>query len=122
LVTITVTKADITAARLRALPALYRVATAGLPALADPGYQGAGIGILIPVRQPTGGRELDINARTRNAIQRSLRCLGNEGSPCSSTDGAPSATSRPAPGKSATSPAQRSSSPISSTATSNKNR
>jgi hypothetical protein len=70
---------DLTAARAHALPALYRAATCGLPTLADPGYEGAGIGILIPVKQPTGGRELDINTRTRNTIQRSLRCLGERG-------------------------------------------
>jgi hypothetical protein len=70
---------DLTAARAHALPALYWAAAAGLPTLADPGYEGAGIGILIPVKQPAGGRELDINARTRNAIQRSLRCLGERG-------------------------------------------
>jgi len=70
---------DITAARAHALPALYRAARDGLPTLADPGYEGAGVGILIPVKQPPGGRELDINTRTRNAIQRSLRCLGERG-------------------------------------------
>jgi hypothetical protein len=70
---------DITAARAHALPALYQAAAAGLPTLADPGYEGAGIGILIPVRQPAGGGQLDINTRTRNAIQRSLRCLGERG-------------------------------------------
>ena len=70
---------DITAARAHALPALYRAAAAGLPALADPGYEGAGIGILIPARQPAGGQELDINTRTRNALQRSLRCPGERG-------------------------------------------
>jgi DDE superfamily endonuclease len=70
---------DITAARAHALPALYRAAADGLPALADPGYEGAGIGILIPIKQPPGERELDINARTCNAIQRSLRCLGERG-------------------------------------------
>ena len=70
---------DITAARGHALPALYQAAATGLPALADPGYEGAGIGILIPVRQPPGGRELDVNNRTRNALQRSLRCLGERG-------------------------------------------
>jgi hypothetical protein len=48
----------------------------GLPALAGPGYEGAGIGIVIPARQPPGGREPDVNARTRNALQRTLRCLG----------------------------------------------
>jgi hypothetical protein len=69
---------DLTAARAHALPALYRTA-ADLPTLADPGYDGAGIGILLPVKQPTDGRELDINTRTRNAIQRSLRCLGERG-------------------------------------------
>ena len=42
---------DITAARAHALPWLYQAAAAGLPALADPGYDGAGLGILIPVRQ-----------------------------------------------------------------------
>ena len=67
---------DLTAARIHALPALYQAAAAGLPALADPGYDGAGIGIHIPVRQPAGGRELDINTRTRNALLRSLCCLG----------------------------------------------
>jgi DDE superfamily endonuclease len=69
---------DITAARIHALPGLYQAATADLPTLADPGYDGAGLGILIPVKQPPGG-ELDINTRTRNAIQRSLRCLGERG-------------------------------------------
>ncbi len=70
---------DLTAARAHALPALYRAAAADLPTLADPGYEGAGIGILIPVKQPPGGRELDLNTRTRNAIQRSLRGLGERG-------------------------------------------
>jgi len=71
---------DLTAARRHALPALYHAAaTADLPTLADPGYDGAGIGIHIPVKQPAGGRELDINTRTRNAILRSLRCLGERG-------------------------------------------
>jgi len=66
---------DITAARLHDLPALYRAA-ADRPALADPAYEGAGIGVYIPIKQPPDGRDLDIDTRTRNAIQRSLRCLG----------------------------------------------
>ena len=70
---------DITAARLHALPALYFAAARGLPTLADPGYDGAGIGICIPVKQPADGRDLDINTRTRNALIRSLRCLGERG-------------------------------------------
>jgi hypothetical protein len=113
---------DLTAARIHALPALYWAAAAQLPTLADPGYDGAGIRIHIPVKQPPGGRELDIDTRTRNAIQRSLRCLGERGFACSTSAGAPSSTSPPAPAKSATSPAPRSSSPISSTATSHEYR
>jgi hypothetical protein len=65
--------------RAHALPALYPAAAAGLPALADPGYEGAAIGILIPVKQPPGGRELDVN--TRAATPSSVPCAasGNEG-------------------------------------------
>jgi DDE superfamily endonuclease len=70
---------DLTAARTHALPALHRAAAGDLPTPADPGYDGAGIGILIPVKQPPGGRELDVNTRTRNTIQRSPRCLGERG-------------------------------------------
>jgi hypothetical protein len=70
---------DLTAARLHALPALYQAAADGLPTLADPGYDGAGIGIHMPVKQLPGGQDLDINTRTRNALQRSLRCLGERG-------------------------------------------
>jgi hypothetical protein len=103
---------DITAARAHALPALYQAAAGGLPTLADPGYEGAGIGILIPVKQPAGGQQLDVDTRTRNAIQRSLRCLANAGSRCSPAAGAPSSTSPPAPARSAISPALRWFSPI----------
>jgi len=67
---------DITAARVHAFPALYRAASLGLPAQADPGYQGAGIGIKTPVKQPKDGRDLDLGTRTRNALLRSVRCLG----------------------------------------------
>jgi len=70
---------DITAARLHALPALYPAAAAGLPTLADPGYDGAGIGIYIPIRSPAAGQDLDVSTRTRNALLRSLRCLGERG-------------------------------------------
>ena len=43
---------DITAARWHACPPLYRAAALGLPCLADGGYEGAGIGILAPVKMP----------------------------------------------------------------------
>src|SRR5262249_44787282 len=99
------------------LPALYHAAK-DLPTLADPGYQGAGIGILIPLKQPTGGRELDINARTRNAIQRSLRCLGERGFALITGHWRTLQHIPASHSKSATSPAPRSSSPISSMVTS----
>jgi hypothetical protein len=70
---------DIIAARIHALPALYPAAASGLATLADPGYDGAGIGIRVPVKQPAGGQDLDINTRTRNALLRSLRCLSERG-------------------------------------------
>ncbi len=70
---------DITAARQHALPALYRAAALGMPTLADGGYEGAGIGIKIPAKQTSGGRDLDIQARTANMLQRSARCLGERG-------------------------------------------
>jgi hypothetical protein len=69
---------DITAARVHALPALDQAA-AGLPVLASPGHEGAGTGTVSPARQPAGGREPGINTRTRNALQRSLRCQGEQG-------------------------------------------
>jgi hypothetical protein len=70
---------DITAARLHALPALYHAAASGLPTLADPGYDGAGISIYTPVKQPSGGQELDIGTSTRNSLLRTLRCPGERG-------------------------------------------
>jgi hypothetical protein len=33
----------------------------------------------VPVKQPAQGRDLDIGTRTRNALLRSLRCLGERG-------------------------------------------
>ncbi len=69
---------DITAAREHVL-AVLRPWLMDLPVLADSGYEGAGTGVHVPVKQPAGGRELDNNARTRNALLRSLRCLGERG-------------------------------------------
>ena len=69
---------DITAARIHALPALYKAAADGLPTLADKGYIGAGIGILIPVRRPKGKSEqaLHVDTRMFNALVRHVRGLG----------------------------------------------
>ena len=70
---------DLTAARLHALPALYRAASLGMPCLADSGYEGTGIGILTPVKKPAGNQEPDPGTRTRNALLRDLRCRGERG-------------------------------------------
>ncbi len=48
-----------------------------LPTLSDGGYDGAGIGVFTPVKQPSDGRELDVD--TYNALLRGLRCLGERG-------------------------------------------
>ena len=47
-----------------------------MPVLADPGYEGAGHGVHVPVKSRPGFKELDINARARNALLRSARCQG----------------------------------------------
>jgi hypothetical protein len=67
---------DITVARTHAFPALYRAASLGMPALADSGYEGAGKGILVPVKNPPDGRLLDLGNRSVNALLRSVQCLG----------------------------------------------
>jgi hypothetical protein len=69
---------DIQAARLHVLPALYPHAKT-MPVLADPGYQGAGHGVIVPFKQPTDGTVLSVDNRTHNALQRALRSLGERG-------------------------------------------
>jgi len=69
---------DLAAARQNVL-AVLRPFLDAMPALADLGYEGAGHGVHVPVKQPAGGKELDINTRTRNALLRSARCLGERG-------------------------------------------
>jgi hypothetical protein len=43
------------------------------------GYEGAGTGILTPVKRPSGNQEPDTGTRTRNALLRDLRCRGERG-------------------------------------------
>jgi hypothetical protein len=69
---------DLAAARESVLETL-RLFVEKMPALADCGYEGAGHGVLTPVKKPAGMKELDISARTRNALIRSVRCLGERG-------------------------------------------
>jgi hypothetical protein len=50
-----------------------------LPVLGDTGYEGTGHGILVPVKKHRWIRQLDVKARARNALIRSIRCLGERG-------------------------------------------
>jgi DDE superfamily endonuclease len=51
----------------------------GLPTLADSGYEGAGQGIKVPVKQPAGGQVLAADNATYNALHRATRCRGERG-------------------------------------------
>lgn len=68
---------DLTAARELVLPESWPYLK-DMPILADSGYEGAGIGVLVPVKKPRSG-ELDIDTKTRNALLRSLRYQGERG-------------------------------------------
>jgi hypothetical protein len=71
---------DVTAAREHVLAALYWAASRlDLPALADGGYQGTGIGVHTPIAQPADGQTLHADNRTYNALLRGLRCIGERG-------------------------------------------
>lgn len=72
---------DITAARCgHILGALYWAASQlGLPTLADSGYEGAGQGVYVPVKQPRGGRPLGVDHPTCNALHRATRAVGERG-------------------------------------------
>lgn len=71
---------DLTAARAHVLGALHwAYSQLGLPTLSDNGYDGAGIGVFTPVKQPTNGQALHVDTRTYNALLRGLRCLGERG-------------------------------------------
>ena len=63
---------DITAAREYCLGALYPAAAAGLPTLADKGYQGAGIGVHTPFK----GSSLDVDNRAHNGLLSAMRAIG----------------------------------------------
>jgi hypothetical protein len=69
---------DITAARDLVL-AILRPFLKDLPVLAGSGYEGAGCGVHVPVKNPAGGRKPDLDTRTRNELLRSLRCPGERG-------------------------------------------
>ena len=66
---------DITRARAHALPELSKAAAHGLPTLTDKGYQGAGIGVMVPVK----GRDLAPETETRNQLIAALRAPAERG-------------------------------------------
>jgi hypothetical protein len=68
---------DLTAARELVLPKAGPCLKK-LPFLADSGYESAGAGVLVPVKQPVRS-ELGVDTKTRNALQRSMRYQGERG-------------------------------------------
>jgi hypothetical protein len=60
---------DLAAARENVL-AVLRPFLDAMPALADPGYEGAGHGVHVPVKQPAGGKELTLTPAP------GMRCCG----------------------------------------------
>src|SRR4051794_41203284 len=63
---------DLTAARELVLPTLYPYAARGLPVLADKGYTGAGIGVLVPYKNRPEG-PLHVNNGCCNELITALR-------------------------------------------------
>jgi hypothetical protein len=68
---------DITAARELVLPGLWPWLKV-FPCLADSGYEGAGAGVLVPVKKPREG-DLDTGTKTRNMLLRGQRYQGERG-------------------------------------------
>jgi len=50
-----------------------------MPTLADSGYEGAGIGIHVPVKNPGGSQELAPDNQARNSLLRGLRFQAERG-------------------------------------------
>jgi hypothetical protein len=88
---------DITAARVHALPALDRAAALGMPCLADSGYEGAGTGVLGPVKNPPETRNSTWTPAPEMRCYATCAAAANAGSPCSPSAGPPSSTSPPTP-------------------------
>ncbi len=72
---------DVTVARAAGVTGALNWAASqlGLPTLADSGYEGAGQGIKVPVKQPAGGQLLAADNATYNTLHRATRCRGERG-------------------------------------------
>jgi hypothetical protein len=57
----------------------WAAAELDLPTLADSGYDGAGMGIKRPIKQPADGQVLAQDNQAYNTLLRSTRCLGERG-------------------------------------------
>jgi DDE superfamily endonuclease len=57
----------------------WAAAELDLPTLADSGYDGAGMGIKTPIKQPADGQVLAQDNQAYNTLLRSTRCLGERG-------------------------------------------
>ena len=57
----------------------WAAAQLDLPTLADSGYDGAGVGIKTPIKQPADGRRLAPDNQAYNTLHRATRCLGERG-------------------------------------------
>ncbi|MBB6122059.1 transposase family protein [Nocardiopsis algeriensis] len=69
---------DITAARRHVFPLVHKATADGVVVLADPGYDGAGVGVRTPIKRPP---EVDehrwhVDDRAYNRLLRGLRCIG----------------------------------------------
>ncbi|MET9633957.1 transposase family protein [Lentzea sp. NPDC006480] len=107
---------DLTAAREHVLGALYwAYSQLDLPTLADNGYDGAGIGVFTPVKQPADGQTLDVDTRT-NTLLRSLHRLGERGFALLTARSRAPRHFTTSPARSATSSKPHTLSPISNTA------
>jgi len=69
---------DITMARAEVLGIVQHY-LAELPILSDCGYEGAGHGVYVPVKQPKDGTELSDDIRAYNMLLRGLRFHGERG-------------------------------------------
>ena len=72
---------DLTVARdAGAIGALnWAASELNLPAMADSGYDGAGHGIKVPVKQPADGQVLATDSQAYNTLHRATRCRGERG-------------------------------------------
>ena len=88
---------DLTAARLHALPALYRAAALGMPSLADTATKAPESASSPRSKSPPGTRNSTPGPAPATRSCATCAAAANAGSPCSPSAGPPSSTSPPTP-------------------------